>query len=241
MSLWTINSNILITFVIMLKIGAAPFHSWVLLITKSIPWPLIILLISWQKINPLVILSNVFYKLEIFIIINRIVGAVRGLTQLSLRKIIVYSSLVHSRWVFLAIKISLFKWVAYFAGYCLNSIILISLFYAWNVRFIKDIFNHKKDESQSTCLRLCIINLAGLPPFLGFYLKWIVLTKASFIIPSLSVTVLISSLTRLWFYLRIIYSAILLSKNSINLSLRKITLNIIIVLIIRGPLFISLR
>nr|BCL84753.1 NADH dehydrogenase subunit 2 [Argulus japonicus] len=239
-SLWSINTNFIMTMTMMLKMGAAPFHSWVILMTKSLPWPLMILLLSWQKINPLYIVSITSSKIEFFVVINAVIGAMSGLTHLSLRKLMIFSSLVHSSWIFLSMKVSLNSWILYFAGYCINSIIPMTFFYLWNINFVKDIFNFKSLNINSSSLCFSIMNLAGLPPFSGFYLKWMILMQTAFFSPLISLMVVMSSLTSLWFYLRIMYSAFTLSSMSANKPLMKTSYSLVIPMLVMGPLFISI-
>nr|P19042.1 RecName: Full=NADH-ubiquinone oxidoreductase chain 2; AltName: Full=NADH dehydrogenase subunit 2 [Artemia salina] len=45
--------SFLIPFALLIKIGAAPFHMWLVSISKSMSWKVLSLLMTFQKIGPL--------------------------------------------------------------------------------------------------------------------------------------------------------------------------------------------
>nr|YP_026007.1 NADH dehydrogenase subunit 2 [Argulus americanus]AAS00848.1 NADH dehydrogenase subunit 2 [Argulus americanus] len=238
-SLFIVNS-IFIMIVMMLKMGSAPFHSWVLFMVKSLTWPKMILLLIWQKINPLFLLNLFNSNLFSFIVLNAVIGAFTGLSQFSFRKMMVLSSLVHLSWIFLAMQYSHMNWILYFMGYSINLLILMFLFYYFNLNYVKDIFKIKNNNFQSAMVCFYIFNMAGLPPFTGFFLKWMVLSFSIEKNIFLSFIVLMMSLLSLVFYIRIIYNSMLLSKVSITLMFNyKLTFYVFPIFII-GPMFISL-
>ena len=84
----------------LIKLGVPPCHLWFPGIISFISWPLCILLSTWQKIVPLLILFTIIERRNsqfiIFIIIlARIVRALGGLTQTQLKPLLAYSSIGH--------------------------------------------------------------------------------------------------------------------------------------------------
>jgi len=66
---------------------------------SSIPWPLGILLMTWQKFAPLGICASLhLYHLVLILFLamaNSLLGAWGGLNQTQLRPLLAYSSIIH--------------------------------------------------------------------------------------------------------------------------------------------------
>lgn len=107
------TANMIIIAALLLKRGAAPLHFWFPPVMQGIKLPQCVILITVQKIAPIVIISytlasyNTFLPLIIASILSRLVGAIGGLNQTLIRKIIAYSSINHMAWMLAAISISL--------------------------------------------------------------------------------------------------------------------------------------
>lgn len=202
----------LIICTILIKIGAAPFHFWLPQVIDKINWSNNLILITIQKIAPIIILSYIINLtfLRIIIAINIIIRALRGFNQTSLRKIIAFSSINHIGWIFIGLIFNDTIWLNYFIFYCLFSIALVYIFKIFNLFYIKQTFSLKINFLQKILIFCSFLSLGGLPPFLGFFPKWIIIQfLVNFNIPLL-VIIVIRSLVILYFYLRICYSAFIL-------------------------------
>lgn len=214
------NFRIIISIPLIIKIGIAPFHFWFPNVIEGIKWSSRLLLITWQKIAPIIILSylnwNIFFI--VFIIISAIFGALGGLNQTSLRKIIAFSSINHLRWILTAIIFNESLWIIYFLLYSFISIGLILLLNQFNLFYLNQIFSI---YSPSSLLKfrfiISFLSLAGLPPFLGFLPKWIVIQSLILINQYFLIIVLIIiSLITIYFYLRICYSTLILNYSELS-------------------------
>ena len=112
----------LLVVILILKIGVAPTHQWVLKVVVLISLKSSRVLLSLQKINPLLVISYFFNKSFVYLlffyrIINIIVGGFSGMNQLNLVRVLVFSSLIHIRWIFIGIRISDIYWVVYLLCY----------------------------------------------------------------------------------------------------------------------------
>lgn len=216
----------LIVCTILIKIGAAPFHFWLPQVIDKIRWINNLTLITIQKIAPIIILSYIINSrfLVLIIILNIIIRAIRGFNQTSLRKIMAFSSINHIGWIFIGLIFNEALWLNYFFFYCLFSIAIVLIFKTFNLSFIKQTFSLKINYLQKILIFCSFLSLGGLPPFLGFFPKWIIIQFiVDFNIPLLTIIV-ICSLIILYFYLRICYSAFILYNHfniwkTINLKL----------------------
>lgn len=209
----------LFTVALLLKAGAAPFHFWFPRVIEGLQWNQVIILITIQKIAPLSLLSYLLYSNTLYIvpaaiITSALVGAIGGINQTFLRKIIAYSSINHIAWIISAILISETNWLLYFSFYCLISSSVAILFNYQDVFHISHIVNHTPHSSHIKILTFTsLLSLGGLPPFTGFIPKWIIIQEmvSSHIFITLAI-LLASALLTLFYYLRVAITALTISR-----------------------------
>nr|YP_010329967.1 NADH dehydrogenase subunit 2 [Thyas honesta]UNP54505.1 NADH dehydrogenase subunit 2 [Thyas honesta]UNP54882.1 NADH dehydrogenase subunit 2 [Thyas honesta] len=202
--------SIMINSSMLMKMGASPFHFWFPNIVEGLSWFNNFILMTWQKITPMIILSYYFNKnfILMIIMINAIIGALGGLNQTSLRKIMAFSSINNLSWMLSSILISENLWLFYLLMYSFMISILCSIFYLLNVFFINQLFINNMNSLIKINLLINFLSLGGLPPFIGFFPKWIII---NFLIMNnmymLTFILIMMSLILLFFYIRIIYSS----------------------------------
>lgn len=207
-------SNLLIISTLILKIGIAPFHFWFPIIIEGINWSNSLILLTWQKIAPLILLSYIILENIIIpiIIISIIISSIGGINQTSLRKIIAFSSINHLSWMTASIILSKTIWINYLLFYFFLSLTLIIFFYYNKLYYITQlysIFNYSNEIKL--ILFLNFLSLGGLPPFLGFFSKWIVIELLSNNQLLLISLIVIITLLTLYFYIRLCYSSFILN------------------------------
>lgn len=222
----------------MLKSGTAPFHFWFPSVIEGLTWNSNFILITWQKLAPLIILSYCLrINIIIFIVLFSIVfGRLGGINQTSLRKLIAFSSINHLGWMICGIINNENIWLIYFLFYSFLNfriVFIFNNFKLFNINQTFKIFSSNKFIKIS--IFVLLLSLGGLPPFLGFFPKWIII---ELIIKNniffLLIFMLFLTLITLYFYLRISYSALLLNHININwnyknnLLIKNVTLLIII-------------
>nr|QHR79485.1 NADH dehydrogenase subunit 2 [Gonimbrasia belina] len=201
--------SIMINSSLLMKMGSAPFHFWFPLISEGLNWINNFILMTWQKISPMILLSYYFNKnfLYLVIIFNIIIGAISGLNQTSLRKLMVFSSINNLGWMILTIMISENLWIFYFSLYSFLISILCIFFFNLNMFFINQLFINNISSLIKINLLINFLSLGGLPPFLGFFPKWITinfLMYNNFIL--MTFLLVMFSLIILFFYIRLTYS-----------------------------------
>ena len=212
-----------------LKRGAAPFHFWFPRVIEGLRWNRSIILMTWQKIAPLIILSYCLRNsLLIFSIFCGVVfGRLGGLNQTSLRKLIAFSSINHLGWILAGIINNENLWLTYFSFYVFLSIRIILIFNNFKLFNINQTFKmFNSNQFIKISIFVTLLSLGGLPPFLGFIPKWLIIEilvsrNLLFILNF----ILFLTLITLYFYLRLAYSALLLNHTEINWNF-KINYNI---------------
>lgn len=108
-------------------------------------------------------------------IIRVLVGGWGGFNQLLVRKILVYSSISHLGWMILLFVLSRLVGVGYYFLYVLVSLGVIRYFWYSGYVHIGQMFFSGKLIDYSLVCGFCIslFSLGGLPPFLGFYARWL--------------------------------------------------------------------
>nr|YP_010518910.1 NADH dehydrogenase subunit 2 [Chrysops niger]UXO95475.1 NADH dehydrogenase subunit 2 [Chrysops niger] len=213
-------SNIIILSSLMLKSGAAPFHFWFPGVMEGLSWVNNLILMTWQKIAPMMLISYIINKnFFIFIIImSMIIGSLGGLNQTSLRKIMAFSSINHLGWMLAAMISNENLWLFYFLMYSFLSFTIVFLFNVFKLFHINQVFYlFFSSKILKFSLFMNLLSLGGLPPFLGFLPKWLVIQQLSMNY-QLMLLIFMTSLTliTLYFYLRISYSAFMLNYSESN-------------------------
>uniref|UniRef100_UPI0030014A48 NADH dehydrogenase subunit 2 n=1 Tax=Parotis fallacialis TaxID=3112170 RepID=UPI0030014A48 len=202
--------SIMINSSLLMKMGSAPFHFWFPNVVEGLSWFNNFILMTWQKISPIILLSYYFNInfLYIIIILNSIIGAVGGLNQTSLRKLMAFSSINNLGWMIASMMISENLWLFYFIIYSFMISIMCFMFYMMNMFFINQLFFNNINYMIKLSLMINFLSLGGLPPFIGFFPKWIIINfflmnKLFF----LTFILIMMSLIMLFFYIRILYSS----------------------------------
>lgn len=198
-------------FSLLLKIGAAPFHFWLPEVIRGLNWEIVYIILTWQKIAPIILLRYSIYTptfLSIIIIISSIIGGIQGINQTCLRKILTYSSINHIGWIISALLNSLTIWFYYFIIYRLINLNILIIFKKYNIFYIKQLRNlFSFNKSIKFFFILNFLSLGGLPPFLGFLPKWLTIHHLIYNnFYTISIILIIFTLIALYFYLRVTFS-----------------------------------
>nr|ALO76782.1 NADH deshydrogenase subunit 2 [Chrysomelidae sp. SPH01] len=232
------NSPFFLTLImnsaLLLKIGMAPFHSWFPEVIEGLNWNTSLILLTWQKLGPMIILTYNFVTINFFafiIIASTLVSGILGLNQVSLRKIMAYSSINHMAWMLASIMFMKMLWLTYFVVYSIISLNIILLFKYFNIFFLKQLFSSMNSmKIFKLIFILNFLSLGGLPPFLGFLPKWLImnnLIENNFFM--LSIILIVLSLLPVFFYIRLSFSTLMFATTEVTLQ-KKLNLNFKIIL-----------
>ena len=197
-----------------LKTASAPFHSWIPSVSKTLNWDCLFTLLTIQKINPLIILLS-FSHLTLIIltlsIFSLIIGSLFGLTQTHLTTLLAYSSINHIGWILISTRRASLL-IIYFLVYCLTLLPLTLSFNSFNIKSLNQITHFNLPPFKKLYLSFILLSLGGLPPFLGFLPKWLVLQYSLQVgLILLTIFIILIRLVTLFFYLRISFRAIILN------------------------------
>nr|YP_007317453.1 NADH dehydrogenase subunit 2 [Halicryptus spinulosus]CBK55566.1 NADH dehydrogenase subunit 2 [Halicryptus spinulosus] len=210
-----------IVVAVALKLGMGPVHFWFPGVMDGIRWMNCGLLMTWQKLGPFCILAGLnlgFMSILMFFFsaLSGLIGGFGGLNQVSLRKLLAFSSIGHLGWLTGSLLVSDLIWRVYFLMYS-----FLSFFFSYIINSLWLIwfgpgFNYGwKNNFKGLVVMFMFFSLGGLPPFGGFFMKWMVFSSLLINGMWLLAFILIGgSLMNLYYYLRVTYGLGMLSSET---------------------------
>nr|BAK40887.1 NADH dehydrogenase subunit 2 [Boulengerella maculata] len=207
-----ISATILI-IALALKMGLAPTHSWVPEVFQAVDLSTGMVIATWQKLAPFIILIHTVYHMEpqlliIFGLTSTLIGAWGAMNQVEIRKILAYSSISHLGWTIAVALLNPNLAIFTLAMYILTTaatFFTIKLTDATKINSLARCWS--KNPSTMTAAFLLFLSATGLPPLSTFLPKMLALQELVDQSEHLVVfIIIISSLLALFFYLRLCYA-----------------------------------
>lgn len=210
-----------LTVGLLIKLGAAPFHNWVIRLVRIIDWGSLFIFLTFQKIIPLIILTKFEPNSLVWVRVlsSAILGGWGGVAQTNVRKLIGFSSVINIGWLLARAIISFKLIMLYFTVYCLTLLPLVYTLYQTSISYISQLGSSGITLSQNVLIWRSFFSLGGLPPFWGFSPKLLILNffsedRSGYF---LCVVLVFSRLWILFCYLRLIYNVLILTKSTVFL------------------------
>nr|QIA59072.1 NADH dehydrogenase subunit 2 [Neurigona sp. PH-2020] len=176
-------------------------------------------MMTWQKLAPFMLLSYIISKTFSIIIsiMTVVIGSIGGLNQTSLRKIMAFSSINHLGWMLSAMMISSNLWLLYFMFYSFLSASIVMMFNINKLFHFNQMFSNNNSILMKMSVMTNFLSLGGLPPFLGFLPKWMVIQQLSMNNQMMLIFFLmIMTLITLFFYLRLCFSSMMMNHQNMK-------------------------
>nr|YP_009655009.1 NADH dehydrogenase subunit 2 [Rhyzopertha dominica]QCI56356.1 NADH dehydrogenase subunit 2 [Rhyzopertha dominica] len=191
---------------LMTKMGTAPFHFWFPEIIEGLDWMNCLIMMTWQKIAPaMILMSSMNMNTFIYITItsSMLISGIMGVNQTSLRKIMAYSSINHMAWMMASMNNEKIFYI-YLSIYITMSSIFIFTLKSNNSLYIYQMMTSNQSPIIKKTFIINLLSMGGLPPLLGFFPKWMVINS---MIQSndliLSTFMVMTTLLTLYFYMQI--------------------------------------
>nr|YP_010464327.1 NADH dehydrogenase subunit 2 [Opatrum subaratum]UUL71704.1 NADH dehydrogenase subunit 2 [Opatrum subaratum] len=213
--------SMMLNSALLTKLGAAPFHFWFPEVIEGLNWANSLILLTWQKIAPMMLLMNNKINpqfLTVIIISSLIISTISGFNQISLRKILAFSSINHIAWMLSTLMISFSMWLIYFTIYSIINLNVIAMFSSTKSFYINQISNiMNKNKMTKLSFMINFMSLGGLPPFIGFLPKWLVINWLSNNqLMLITFIMIVTTLIMLFIYIRIMMSSMVLSSSELK-------------------------
>ncbi|YP_009487499.1 NADH dehydrogenase subunit 2 (mitochondrion) [Lytechinus variegatus] len=206
-------SAICLSVALAFKLGLAPCHFWFPDVLQGLPFFQGLIIATWQKIAPLLILFFfgqlvISYLLIVASLISILVGGWGGLNQTQVRKILAFSSIGNMGWLIITSAYSVKAAILMLIIYLVINTAIFLLFDFLNISTLGHLNTTSQLSPTSIALViLLMLSLGGLPPLTGFILKF---TSLYFLISNgfiaFSSIMIVGSLLSLFFYLRISFN-----------------------------------
>nr|WRM53581.1 NADH dehydrogenase subunit 2 [Rubricatochromis lifalili] len=208
-------STTMIMLALALKIGLAPFHTWLPEVLQGLSLGVGLILSTWQKLAPFALIIQIQPTNSPLLIIlglmSIFIGGWGGLNQTQLRKILAYSSIAHLGWMILVLQFSTSITLIALTMYIIMTTAAFLTFIINNCTNINALAASWSKAPFLTALApLILLSLGGLPPLTGFMPKWLILqelTKQDIALPA--VLAALMALLSLYFYLRLTYALVM--------------------------------
>nr|YP_010042795.1 NADH dehydrogenase subunit 2 [Anthenea aspera]QPC56433.1 NADH dehydrogenase subunit 2 [Anthenea aspera] len=220
---WDVNhsldfvTSLLITLGLGLKLGLFPCHFWFPDVVQGVSLVSGMVLSTWQKLAPFIVLVSVVDSLSVELLVcmgvlSVLVGGWGGLNQTQVRKILAFSSVAHMGWIFATVAYSVGAASIMLLVYIIINSGVFLLASEFGVKSLSEVSRLVYiSYGGSVGLALGVLSLGGLPPLLGFSVKfvslWTLVGEGSFFPSGVLVA---GSLLSLFFYLRIAFSGALM-------------------------------
>nr|YP_009742272.1 NADH dehydrogenase subunit 2 [Neverita didyma]QID90354.1 NADH dehydrogenase subunit 2 [Neverita didyma] len=211
------------------KMGMFPFHYWLPSVMAGLPWISCMVLATWQKIAPLLLINSLFELnlMYFFMMIvclmasgSSIVGGIGGINQTQIRAILAYSSIGHLGWMVFALSQGVWAMKMYLSIYILISLCIFLNLWRVNLNMMKNLNTLMSSSTyNSNAVMVMLMSLGGLPPLLGFISKWSVIVMGiNSVFWSFLFMLLLGSVMSLFYYLSLYFCIFLGSSKKFFLN-----------------------
>lgn len=184
------------------KLTLAPFQAWAIPIRIHLSWGTLLLLVTAQKISPLVFLEIARPEGRLFVIrlcaLTCLLGRLSNLRANSLKFLLIFSTLSRTGWIVLALIRSSTVWKFFLVIYFFNLLTLYAQ------------LSKKTKTIRNSLILLIWLRVAGLPPFIGFFPKiTVIFFLAKIFFYSLLIGLLLISALDIFIFVRKTYNSFL--------------------------------
>lgn len=232
-------SRILTVLALLVKLGAAPFHSWFLDLLKKVSLRELWILSTVQKALPLWLIIQVGQGGERYLVLlNLLVGCGIGLRANSLVLLLGASSLVTLSWVLSSPLVQV--GMIYFVMYAFNLGVVVTVARAAGTKIIRGPQAGGGASGESLGVLARVLRLGGIPPMAGFYPKVWVLCELGKERPGLAIALTQATVLFLYLYVMIFHKRMAQDSRGPLITVRLGGLGLgAIVLSMAGPVLLS--
>nr|YP_011014849.1 NADH dehydrogenase subunit 2 [Gergithus yunnanensis]WQB38530.1 NADH dehydrogenase subunit 2 [Gergithus yunnanensis] len=196
------TSSIILMTSMLMKMGMMPFHLWFPPLMNKMTWENCLILSTIQKIPPTIIMTQMMNIKTMLIpmAISSFMGPISALKQLSMKKIMAYSSISNSTWLISSLYLSKQMFLMFFLTYSTLTMMMMSKMNKNNILYMNQVTTMSYMKKLS--LSITMLSMSGMPPLLGFLPKWMILQnliKFSTILPMMMI---LSSILATFIYIK---------------------------------------
>ena len=160
----------------LIKLGVAPFQDWFMRLSSQLRWRGFTLLSTAQKLGPLIGLGHFLLpRIAAWVAALRTVSAMAGVwREPRARKVLAWSSVFNTRW-FVLLTRDLTSLMFLYSAYCFGLAAITLGSPSLQGVSLNEGQLHIRSPLTSGFFLFALLNLGGLPPFMGAYFKMIII------------------------------------------------------------------
>nr|YP_009158049.1 NADH dehydrogenase subunit 2 [Carrhotus xanthogramma]AKH36465.1 NADH dehydrogenase subunit 2 [Carrhotus xanthogramma] len=196
----------IINMILSFKIGAGPFFYWFPSMCSGLTWVSCYVLMVLQKMLPLFLISlSIHWILWLVLMMSLVLGVVGSFNQSNIKQLLAYSSIHHLGWIMIIMMSGSVNWMLYLVMY---SFMLLGIILVLVENEVVDLHMMYKCKG-SMWFSIGMLSLAGMPPLLGFFLKWMALSYLTDMMYYIAMLI-VASVIMLYVYMRLMYDIIMM-------------------------------
>nr|YP_009731720.1 NADH dehydrogenase subunit 2 [Limassolla lingchuanensis]QHR79706.1 NADH dehydrogenase subunit 2 [Limassolla lingchuanensis] len=211
------NYDYLVKSSLLIKMGVAPFHNWVLTVIEGMTPQIMFIMLTINKVAPITIMSYMLSSMILLICLNALMASIMSINQNSVKKLLTYSSIMNMSFVLIIIKLNL-MWTMYFFLYSTLLLMMTVLMINFKIIYMNQIIMTNNKMSSNILIWMIMLSMGGMPPLVGFSIKYMALQAMINTKMYLTLSIMIlASLTMMMVYLRLTFISMMNSSLSLKL------------------------
>nr|ATD12216.1 NADH dehydrogenase subunit 2 [Dryadomorpha sp. EMHAU-2015-Zz060407] len=200
----------ILTSSMLIKIGSAPFHNWILMVIETLNYNEMWIMLTWIKIPPITILYQINTKfMTMPILLGMIYSSVSCLNQTSMRKTLGYSSIFNMALVLSAIE-NFNMIMIFMLLYTIMLWFMSKILETTKTNFINQMVFNEKQPIMKLNIWMNMLSMGGFPPMMGFFNKLMIMQMMiknnQFMI---LLVLILTSMFVMMFYIRLAFTSMI--------------------------------
>nr|ALO64392.1 NADH dehydrogenase subunit 2 [Andrena subopaca] len=223
----SMNMNILISISILIKIAMFPFNYWFNLMSKSINYMNLSVMMTLMKFIPLNIM-HLLTELNQFtlpiIMMSMIISPIMTINKYSMKMILSYSSIHQTSLMIMIMYMNFYMFIMYFTMYSIMTINLMNMMHNMNNKLKYEFIMSKKTKIM---FFMMMISYSYFPPMTTFIMKWSLIENMIMMnnqFKLITIMVMLSSFIMIWSYLNFMNNNIMNYNNFNKMFMKKSTM-----------------
>nr|YP_010990630.1 NADH dehydrogenase subunit 2 [Flata truncata]WOW99048.1 NADH dehydrogenase subunit 2 [Flata truncata] len=216
-----VNLSVMLMISLIMKMGLMPLHIWLPPLMNTLSWNNCMLMTTIQKVIPVMISSQIISS-KIMVIpmsISMIMGPIAALSQLSLKKILSFSSISNTPLMIISMNNSKQQFMLFMTIYSMITIMTMKKMKDMNISFVNQMMTMSKVQKMN--MIILALSMSGMPPTTGFLPKWIILQSIITKSTILSMSMICSSILSTFIYISLMSKPLLIQTKMKKMKKKK--------------------
>nr|WSP02047.1 NADH dehydrogenase subunit 2 [Iassus latus] len=170
----TLSMKTIITVMLIMKMGGVPFSNWLLMTVEGMNFNMMMLLFTIMKIPPLMMMSSLNLKNNLFILLSMVLSSVMMINQNSTKKMISYSSIFNLS-LLMTLILENKMWMQFMMNYIMMMWLLTNELEKNKMINLNQMMINNKNIVTKMSIWISMMSMGGLPPLMGFFNKILVI------------------------------------------------------------------